>query len=144
MLPKLANIHKRATLVFIIATNNVSEFDLAISRRGRFDRVLQIMPPGYEAKLGKKDWGSKRNIDIAAKFEELRVNITPKVQQDLGDLTFDECETFAEQLDKASDSQMALAALASVWERCTMRRPVSRGADKTWAKRCADEAQLNR
>src|SRR6202047_2414510 len=30
MLPKLASIHKRATLVFIIATNNVGEFDLAI------------------------------------------------------------------------------------------------------------------
>jgi hypothetical protein len=41
MLPKLANIHKRATLVFIIATNNIREFDLAIRRPGRFDRVLR-------------------------------------------------------------------------------------------------------
>ena len=33
MLPKLASIHKRASLVFIIATNHVGEFDLAIRSR---------------------------------------------------------------------------------------------------------------
>ena len=37
MLPKLARIHEAGTLVFIIATNNISRFDLAIRRRGRFD-----------------------------------------------------------------------------------------------------------
>jgi len=58
MLPKLASIHKRATLVFIIGTNNIRQFDLAIQRPGRFDRVVQIMPPTYDAKLSKKDWGS--------------------------------------------------------------------------------------
>ena len=47
MLPKLASIHKRATLVFIIATNNITDFYLAIRRQGRFDHVLQIMPPTY-------------------------------------------------------------------------------------------------
>jgi hypothetical protein len=57
MLPKLANIHKRATLVFIIATNNIGEFDLAIRRQGRFDRVVQIMPPTFAAKMTKKDLG---------------------------------------------------------------------------------------
>jgi hypothetical protein len=68
MLPKLASIHKRATLVFIIATNHVGQFDLAIRRRGRFDRVVQIMPPTYKAKMAKVNWGPARNLNPAAKI----------------------------------------------------------------------------
>ena len=69
MLPKLTSIHKRATLVFIIATNNIGEFDLAIRRQGRFDRVVQIMPPTFEAKMTKKDWGPQ--LDISENFRPL-------------------------------------------------------------------------
>jgi hypothetical protein len=144
MLPKLANIHKRATLVFIIATNSVSEFDLAISRRGRFDRVLQVMPPTYEAKLGRTTWGSGENIDIAEKFKLLGVNVTEKIKKDLADLTFGECDTFAEHLANAADPQAAITALNLVWETCTLRRLVSKGTEMTWEKQCDEEAQLNR
>jgi hypothetical protein len=55
MLPKLASIHKKHTLVFIIATNNIEDFDLAIRRQGRFDHVAQVMPPTFESKMTKKD-----------------------------------------------------------------------------------------
>lgn len=54
MLPKLTSIHRQGSLVFIIATNHISEFDLAIKRRGRFDRVVQVMPPTYESKMDKR------------------------------------------------------------------------------------------
>lgn len=63
MLPKLASIHKRATLVFIIATNNIRQFDLAIRRPGRFDRVVQILPPEYKEKISKKNWGASENVN---------------------------------------------------------------------------------
>ena len=66
MIPKLSSIHKRWTLVYIIATNHVGEFDLAIRRRGRFDRVVQSMPPTtYEAKMAKTNWGPERNLNLA-------------------------------------------------------------------------------
>ena len=105
MLPKFARLHKAGTLVFIIATNNIGEFDLAIRREGRFDRVVQIMPPTYEAKLGKSDWGFKE------KFKELGVEMTPQIRQQLEELTYGECELLASDLAKIADKQEALKLL---------------------------------
>jgi hypothetical protein len=144
MLPKLASIHKRGTLVFIIATNNIGEFDLAIRRPGRFDRVLQIMPPTYESKLTKKNWGTTQDVDLEARFRVLGVTLTDKIKQELADLTFGECDTFASDLAKASDSQEAITALSDVWQRCTLKVPVTQGEEVTWGDRCKADAQFNR
>jgi hypothetical protein len=144
MLPKLASIHKRATLVFIIATNHVGEFDLAIRRRGRFDRVVQIMPPTYEAKMTKNNWGPEKNIDLAGKITELKVELTDEVEGQIADLTFDECEQFVVELSKAQNVQQATSALASIWKQCTLQTSVSQGEDKmTWADRSKADAQLS-
>jgi hypothetical protein len=144
MLPKLASIHKRATLVFIIATNHVGEFDLAIRRRGRFDRVVQIMPPTYEAKMAKDNWGPEKNLDLATKIRDLRVELTDEVQGQIGDLTYDECEQFVVELFKAQNVQQATSALASIWKQCTLQTSVGPGEEKTtWADRCKAEAQLS-
>jgi SpoVK/Ycf46/Vps4 family AAA+-type ATPase len=137
MLPKLARLHKRGTLVFIIATNNVSDFDLAIRRRGRFDHVLQVMPPTYEAKLGNPPWKLK------ARFSELGVQDSADIRQMLGELTFDECEAFVADLAKASNAQAAIAALTNRWKNCTLQTPISREDAETWAKRCEAEAKLS-
>jgi len=144
MLPKLASIHKRATLVFIIATNSIGEFDLAIRRPGRFDRVLQIMPPTYVAKVAKKDWGPAQNVGFEGKLRSLGVTLTDKVKQELGDLTFGECNALAADLANASNSQEAITALSDVWQRCTLRSPVSQGEETTWAQRCETDVQFNR
>ena len=84
MLPKLASIHRRATLIFVIATNNIGEFDLATRREGRFDRVVQVLPPTYEAKMTKKDWVPPMNVDFKGKFRSLRVKLTPEIKLQLG------------------------------------------------------------
>jgi SpoVK/Ycf46/Vps4 family AAA+-type ATPase len=55
MLPKLAAINRTRKIVFLLATNCVSDFDAAFSRGGRFDMLLQVMPPTFEEKLNKKD-----------------------------------------------------------------------------------------
>ena len=60
MLPKLASIHKRRTLVFIIATNNIQQFDLAIQRPGRFDRVVQSNASDFRRKNDQEELGSLR------------------------------------------------------------------------------------
>jgi len=112
MLPKLASIHKRATLVFIIATNHVGEFDLAIRRRGRFDRVVQIMPPTYEAKMAKSNWGPERNLDPAAMVGNLKVELTDEVTGQISDLTYDECEQFVVDLSKAQNVQQATSGIS--------------------------------
>jgi hypothetical protein len=144
MLPKLASIHKGGTLVFIIATNYVGEFDLAIRRRGRFDRVVQIMPPTYEAKMAKNNRGPDRNLDLAARVRELKVDLTNEVKGQIGDLTYDECEQFVVDLSKAQNVQQATSALAAIWKQCTLQTSVSKGEESTtWADRCRAEAALS-
>jgi hypothetical protein len=144
MLPKLASIHKKASLVFIIATNNIEEFDFAIRRQGRFDRVLQIMPPTYEAKITKKDWGSERNIDLEKKLRSLKVRLKPEIKTKLADLTYGECEDFATSLSSAMDAQEAIKFLTDHWARCTLNSLVSKEQNITWKEQSQKEAKLNR
>jgi hypothetical protein len=144
MLPKLQNMHKRGRLVFIIATNSISQFDLAIRRPGRFDCVLQIMPPTVEAKFSKKDWGASGNLGIEAKLNELQVHLDKDIRQQLGDLTFSECNTFASALAKTTNAQDATSLLRAAWEKGTLRASVAQGEEKTWADRCQEEVSFNR
>jgi hypothetical protein len=144
MLPKLASIHKRATLVFIIATNNIRQFDLAIRRPGRFDRVVQIMPPRYEEKISKKNWGATEDVDLEGRLRDLSVDLTDEIRQRLGDLTFLECDAFATELAKAPSGQEAIRALGNHWERCILQAQISQGEETTWKERCRTEAVHNR
>ena len=142
MLPKLASIHKRATLVFIIATNNIRQFDLAIRRPGRFDRVVQIMPPIYDEKMGKGDWGVTESVDVGKTLRRLGVKIDKQVRKHLGGFTFLEFDAFATDLARAPDAQEALRALEYHWERCILQS-VDKD-NKTWKQRCTEEERFNR
>jgi len=148
MLPKLASIHKGRRLVFIIATNNIGDFDLAIRRRGRFDHVAQIMPPTYDSKMIKDDWGHCK-IHIEKKLRSLKVGVTVDVKNNIGDLTFDECEEFATELAPATTGEKARAILGDRWGKCTLQEHVSKAnlrkkGQTTWAERCSKEAKLSR
>jgi len=139
MLPKLANIHKRGTLVFIIATNNIAEFDLAIGRPGRFDRVVQIMPPTYDEKI-RKDWGPAK-INLGEKLQSLDLRATPKIVKQIEQLTFDECDTFVAALAQIVTREAAISALADHWSHCTLQQPVSKKDKTKWITRCKREAK---
>jgi ATPase family associated with various cellular activities (AAA) len=144
MLPKLASIHKRATLVFIIATNNIRQFDTAIQRPGRFNRVVQIMPPTFEQKMTKTNWGAAENVDIQERLRTLDVNVTDEMRKALGDLTFLEFDDFATELTKATNAQDAIRTLDDHWERCVLKARLVHGEETTWKERCAAEASYNR
>jgi hypothetical protein len=75
---------------------------------------------------------------------KLGVTLTDQIKEELGDLTFGECEALAADLAKASNPQEALTVLTDVWQRCTLQAPVSQGVEKTWAERCREDAQFNR
>jgi hypothetical protein len=143
MLPKLTNIHKRATLVFIIATNNIGEFDLAIRRQGRFDRIVQVMPPTFDAKMKKKDWGPTK-LDLQGKLVSLGVSISDDIKQKIEDLTYGECDEFAADLTKVTDRQEVVPTLNQRWNYCTLQTKVSQEEEKTWRDRCKTETQFNR
>jgi hypothetical protein len=144
MLPKLASLRKKGTLVFIIATNNIAQFDLAIRRPGRFDRIFQIMPPTLEAKLGKRNWDGLGEFNIGDKLRKLGVTLDQKVKDQLDSLTFSECEAFAAELSETTKLQAATSALDAVWNRSTLHAPVSESDAKTWADRCKEEESFNR
>jgi hypothetical protein len=142
MLPKLANIYKRGALVFIIATNHVGEFDLAIRRQGRFDRVVQIMPPSYPAKITKKNWGRDKNVDLEAKLVEPEAPVTEQINHQLGMLTYDECEVFATAIATLTAPTDSVMLLKTHWDACTLNTRVSPDKKMTWAQRSAIDARL--
>lgn len=149
MLPKLAAIHKRGAVVFIIATNNISAFDLAISREGRFDLVLQIMPPTYSAKMAFKHWGPERNLNLRARFKKLGIPLNRELRQKLADLTFGEFQNFANDVAKASAKGTVLASLNNRWADGTLQRHVPKphvdSQDEiTWKERCKLDQSFNR
>jgi hypothetical protein len=106
------------------------------------------MPPSYKEKTTKKkDWGSE-NLDLVAKFRKLRVKLTTKIKQQLGDLTYGECDAFATEVATVDDMQEAIDLLGEYWKRCTMQTRVSKAhitqeGEITWAERCRTEAVLN-
>jgi hypothetical protein len=102
------------------------------------------MPPTYEAKIGKHNWGREKSLDLAKKLQELKVDLTEEIKRQIGDLTYDECESFVTELFKAQTPQAAASALAAIWNQCTLQTSVSQEAEKTtWGDRCRVEAQLS-
>jgi hypothetical protein len=61
---------------------------------------LCLLP--YKAKMAYAQW------NFTAKFQALGVEEKKEVKQMLGELTFDECEAFAEELEKASARKQSL------------------------------------
>jgi hypothetical protein len=55
MLPKLAQLHEKAQVVFFLATNHGRDLDSAIKRPGRFDIWLCMGPPKWNVKLDRLD-----------------------------------------------------------------------------------------
>ena len=84
MLPKLAAINEARKIVFLLATNYVSQFDAAFIRGGRFDMVIQVMPPTLDAKLRRPEW----HDTLTAALEGLTGRKLTEARATLEDLTF--------------------------------------------------------
>lgn len=53
MLPKFQKLYEGRKVLFFVATNHRSNFDVAITRPGRFDLALHVAPPSTEHKIEK-------------------------------------------------------------------------------------------
>ncbi|MCI0378874.1 MAG: AAA family ATPase [Gemmataceae bacterium] len=81
MLPKLAKLYERASVLFFMATNHQEEFDEAIKRSGRFGVLLHLGVPDWKRKVARIDafWpiplDEKRDAEevkaVSAKLEDL-------------------------------------------------------------------------
>lgn len=131
MLPKLISINKVRRLVFIVATNHIERFDAAIRRPGRFDAILQILPPTPDEKL--RQWPDLSDV--------LKLGVTKKQLDDyIADLTFDETRMLKAKLALANNQDAANELLARAKEHSTMHGTVTSGgeAEKTW-RQISDE-----
>lgn len=123
MLPKLATINKNRRIVFIIATNYIDNFDLAISRHGRFDMILQVMPPTTQEKL--KHWDS-----LGTRFSELGVAIEGETKDHIEALTYDEFRVLAPRLHGANNSNEVTEILSHAFESCILK--TTSPTDQDW------------
>ena len=95
MLPKITALHARRRIVYLVATNHVEQFDAAISRPGRFDVIIPVMPPSAQAKLASPKFASlKEAIQVLDKAKPK----IPDLTQIIGDLTYAEAEDLAEKV----------------------------------------------
>lgn len=141
MLPKLAAINKQRRIVFLLATNFVSQFDAAFSRGERFDMVAQVMPPTYDAKMGNKDWKQHLEAFIdALPSQEARL----QAEEALADLTFLETKEIVPNL--AGPPLKALARLRKACANGTLAKTNGNPNGKktpTWKATCkSDEAAI--
>ena len=130
MLPKLAAINKARKIVFLLATNHVSHFDAAFSRGGRFDMILQVMPPTTAAKLAHAKWSGILNAALG----ELSGKKRTEAETCLGDLTFLETQQLVFALGQNPED--ILEAFRNARARGTMKRD---NGEKTWEETSKDE-----
>ena len=143
MLPKLASINQKRRIVFLLATNYVSDFDAAFSRSGRFDIMLQVMPPSAAEK--KEKWPIlEKKVDLLAGEDRTKANDI------LTDLTYDEAKLLARKLEAPGDvsvMEVFEAAAATCTLRKTNRTAKSSGPDadvedkkgSSWKDTCEEE-----
>jgi hypothetical protein len=128
MLPKLAKINKQRRIIFIVATNFIDIFDVAISRAGRFDYVIQMMPPTANAKSGAPNDGPTKGWSETLAWIKAKLK-SETFDNELADLTFLETKALVHKIEthRNTDENSTIAGLPSIWadalSRCTLRRP---------------------
>ena len=135
MLPKLAAINDARKIVFLLATNYVSEFDTAFSRGGRFDMIIQIMPPKKEEKLGFAAWNNTLQVSLS----ELNAKQRAAAESVLDDLTFLETQQLVARLE--SNPEDIAEEFTDAGTKCTLNRSEE---NKTWKVRCKEEERFIR
>jgi hypothetical protein len=111
MLPKLIKINDNRRLVFVVATNHIDWFDVAIRRPGRFDVILQVMPPTAIEKLRK--WPKLGTpTDFGITDEEFHKKLEP--------LTFLETKILGRRLAESNNTEQRVNRLNEAHARCTL------------------------
>lgn len=110
MLPKLIEINKERRIVFLLATNFVGQFDAAFSRAGRFDLMVQVMPPTAVEK-GSHWPVLKPFLSAADQSEHLEM------------LTYAETLTLVRKLTAEPDPDKQAKLLEHAIASCTLMKP---------------------
>jgi SpoVK/Ycf46/Vps4 family AAA+-type ATPase len=126
MLPKLSRIADKRQIVFLLATNHIEDFDFAISRPGRFDMLLPVMPPSLDAKLNALKWQSIKPAIIPLLDEEMTCfdgETTLPIREVLEALTFAEYKALYSKSKELTDPDQLRGQVAAAWDRATLNKP---------------------
>lgn len=115
MLPKLISINEQRKIVFLLATNLISGFDAAFSRGGRFDLLVQVMPPKTDEKFTK--WPP-----LKAAFDQLNEEQQHRVYPWIEELTFGECRALVKKLTPGLAADPIYREIEDAWKRCTLNQ----------------------
>jgi SpoVK/Ycf46/Vps4 family AAA+-type ATPase len=156
MLPKLAALSERRRIVYLLATNHLERFDIAISREGRFDFILPVAPPTLKAKV--EHWP-----DFAGRLHDLGLQVEGEGADDelaewLTDLTYSEFDRLQMRLAAQGDKALFRETINGAHRRCTLlqtipvsapqeigngdgqaRNAKSEGKALTWKKRLKEQ-----
>ena len=135
MLPQLATISSARRLAFLVATNHIEYFDVAIRRPGRFDIILQVMPP--TAKEKKKKWPA-----LLEKLEEFNLTANDvRLDAKIALLTFGECRQVVRKIEQAKTREDVERVIEDAVEGCIMKSTASRDEEdkQTWEQVCESQ-----
>jgi ATPase family associated with various cellular activities (AAA) len=132
MLPKLAQLNDRRRAVYLLATNHLEAFDVAIRRPGRFDKTFFVLPPNFASKADK--WPIFMNyVESLSQPDE-----QAEMKTLIADLTYAEAENLAKRLETLSDAWQEIVRDAH--SRATVSQPVDISRDgQTWKDRITEE-----
>ncbi len=138
MLPKLADLYERRRIVYLLATNHLERFDAAISRHGRFDIIVPLMPPTADEKLRRWPELKAAFEETAAAFDE---DYKKEMIREMADLTYLEADQLVADL---STGKAFRRLLEEASERATMNQEVGHqpgeGDPVTWKTRIEGES----
>ena len=132
MLPKIAKLREGRKLLFFVATNHLEIFDAAISRHGRFDIIVPVMPPTLEEKI--RNW----NMETTDLWEWIANDNDMKRQ--IESLTYAEFDNVAETLKEhleERDEKAFKERLFLAYESCLLCSTVEDA--KTWNDQMEDQ-----
>lgn len=133
MLPKLISINKQRKIVFLLATNYISRFDAAFRRGGRFDMLVQVMPPNFREKV--RQWPSLKSA-----YQKLSKEDQDTSRRKIADLTYLECKQLASKLKDVTSTADISGLIDIAHDNCTLRLKIDGG---TWESQCdTDRASI--
>jgi hypothetical protein len=153
MLPKLVTINKQRRILFIVATNYIDSFDIAISRPGRFDLVLQMMPPVAKSKIEHPSWASSLrwmrglvpSSDFIANLNDLTYLETDKLVRKLNPLLKNPTSIAKRKAGRVWREAIASCTLARDNERYPVKNSTPGGPQfLTWKQTSIQETKFIR
>jgi hypothetical protein len=139
LLPELAEINATRRVVLLLATNHIDKFDDAITRRGRFDVIVQVLPPTREDKFWK--WPN-----LKTHLHNEKVKITKELTQYIEAFTFQEMDDLSNEVTHQSGVQEILETIERRHLSCTLNQLIgdAERPSTTWRDVCVEQRKFIR